>query len=210
MDTIFEEIQKDPISFWTSTCAALLQVLGYVLYAVATLRGENRPNPAAWMLWGIGNLFDLISYDMVAGDWVKNLLPIACALSAIGVFVITCFVGKWSIKDITPVEWVLVSADVVIVALSYLLDAPHVGHVLMCADAICVYIFVVRDCHEDSTHETPAPWVVWTCAYLVMGVAVLLRFDTWWALLYPCINVLMCAWVYTVVLRGHRTILGKV
>ncbi|MEY2641342.1 MAG: hypothetical protein RL150_735 [Candidatus Parcubacteria bacterium] len=196
--------QSLELSIWVAALAGLLQFFGYFLYAKDMIGGHNRPNPAAWMLWAVGNGIDLISYQLVAQDWIKNILPISCAISAIGIFILALARGKWDWREISKFDWFLIIADIVIVALAWMFDQNEIGHIFVLADTILIYIFVIRDCKEDPEAETFAPWFVWTCAYIVMLMAVILRFDTWWAVGYPVVNFIMCAWVLFLIRNSRR------
>jgi hypothetical protein len=201
MENISSEIQGDSLSFWISIFAALLQIAGYVYYGVAMFKGENKPSPAAWFLWAIGNGIDLYSYAVVVEDWVKNFLPIACAVSAIGIFVLALRFGKMEMPS--KFDCTLILVDLIIVALASFFDQDRIGHLLVCADTVLVYIFVVRDCNKDAESETATPWVLWFSAYSMMLLTVILRYDDWWGLVYPVINALMCGMILAIVL-GHR------
>ncbi|MDP2816497.1 MAG: hypothetical protein Q8O19_07445, partial [Rectinemataceae bacterium] len=63
--------------------AGAVQLIGYWVYNKGA--GE-KINTGSWSIWAIAGIVDLVSYFVMTGDWVKNILPAVCAVAAVGTF----------------------------------------------------------------------------------------------------------------------------
>lgn len=90
--------------------AVLIAVVAYGIYAWQTLRGEARPHPLSWLIFGIltGTGY-LVQIDQAAGpgSWVMGITTIVCLL--------LCVMSFWKGERTFPwYEWAfLIAASVV-------------------------------------------------------------------------------------------------
>ncbi len=81
-------------------CAGILSFLAFVPYIVSTLRGQNRPNRATWIIWGVLGFILLGSYK-AAGATDALWLSVANALAFSAVVILSFKYGEggWGALD---------------------------------------------------------------------------------------------------------------
>jgi len=52
-------------------------------------------------------------------------------------------------------------------------------------DVILSFIPIIRGTWKNPRCERALPWFVWSCAYVLFGATVLMRYEKWWDLMYP-------------------------
>jgi hypothetical protein len=92
--------------------AVVMAVVAYALYVWKSLRGEARPHPLSWLIFGVlGGTGYLVQLDQAAGpgSWVTGITAIVCFL--------LCAMSFWRGERIFPwYEWAfLVAATVIFV-----------------------------------------------------------------------------------------------
>ena len=90
--------------------AVVIAVVAYAIYAWQTLRGETRPHPLSWLIFGIltGTGY-LVQRDQAAGpgSWVMAITTIVCLL--------LCVMSFWKGERTFPwYEWAFLAAAAVI------------------------------------------------------------------------------------------------
>lgn len=185
--------------------AGTLQVLGYGLYIRQSLRHEIEPNAATWFMFAYGT-FLLGILEFSRGAELELLyLPAMCATLGMGVAFICWRKGtlRW------PEEWQDQFAFLVDVALtvcyvgalglsaSGVLDEGKRGYAnlvfLVCSNLTTISSFAPLIRGAKRTERT-LPWIVWACAYTVLGVATFGKEGLWTELMiYPVLNAYLHA-----------------
>ena len=185
-----------------------LQALGYGLYVRQSLRHEIEPNSATWFMFAYGTaLLGVLEFSRGA-EWELLLLPAVCATFSIGVAFICWKRGtlRW------PEEWqdqLAFVADVVLtlcymgawrLTKSGVLDESERGYAnlifLICSNltTLTAFLPLIRGAKQNSACERSWPWVVWTCAYTILGVATFAKEGLWTELMiYPVLNAILHA-----------------
>lgn len=190
---------------WLGIAAGALQVLGYGLYIRQVLRHEIEPNAATWFMFAYGTgLLGMLEFSRGAG-WGLLYLPVACATMSIMVAFICWKRGtlRW------PEEWqdrFAFLTDIVLtvcyagawgLAMSGILNKEEEGYAnlafLICSNLTTITSFspLIRGAAHK---ESPMPWVVWTYAYTVLGMATFAGEGLWTELMiYPALNAVLHA-----------------
>jgi hypothetical protein len=92
--------------------AVLIAVIAYAIYVWKSLRGEARPHPLSWLIFGVltGTGY-LIQLDQAAGpgSWVMAITTIVCLL--------LCVMSFWRGERTFPwYEWAFLAAAIVVFA----------------------------------------------------------------------------------------------
>lgn len=169
--------------------AGVLQVVGYIFYVKKINLGRIKPNTASWSIWAFGAVLESSSYVFVTGDWVKNILPIACAVSAIVIF-IYCF-RHGHFEKPTKFEWSLVFLDCVAVFIWWWYSSAVYANLFLVLTAVISFIPIFLHIWKDNMVEDAKPWFIWTLAYAVLALVVMLRWEKWEDLVYPAIFVIL-------------------
>jgi|CXWL01.1.fsa_nt_gi hypothetical protein len=165
--------------------AGLVQFSGYVYYIKKINVGRVKPNTASWSIWAFGAILDTTSYIFVTGDWVKNILPVACALSAIVIFFYCLYYAHFG----RPIrfEWSLVALDFVAVLIWWYYSSAIYANLFLVSTEVISFIPIIRHTWKDPMVEDALPWFVWTAAYSLLAIVVLLRWEKWEDLAYPAV-----------------------
>lgn len=186
----------DPV-FWL--IAAVLQVIGYLLYIRGFLRKSIRPNAASYLMFAYGtSLVAFLAWESGA-TWQELVLPVVCAMMSI-IVAMLCF-RKGATDSIDRFEAIIFSADVVLTVayVTLVLTQIHtIGHavlflVLGNITTFTSFLPIVRSTWRSPQREQPLPWLVWTTAYATLTVSTLISngLTNPVLLFYPLINVML-------------------
>lgn len=186
--------------------AGMLQILGYALYIRKTLHSEIEPNPATWLMFAYGTfLLTVLEFDTGAA-WGLLILPITCFILGAYVAYLCWRKGKLSWpKDVE--DRVAFIADLTLTAAYvtawHLLKQGTINEsereiltllFLICSNmtTITAFIPILRGAYRHPHKERPLAWMVWTCAYAVLGIATIQE-QGWFTILlvYPASSVLL-------------------
>jgi hypothetical protein len=112
--------------------AAAMALVAYGIYVWQTLRGEARPHPLSWLIFGIltGTAY-LVQLDEAAGpgSWVTGITAIVCLL--------LCLMSFWRGERTFPwYEWTFLFAAAIVFALYLWSREPTVSASLAAAVAV--------------------------------------------------------------------------
>src|ERR1700722_17864047 len=103
-----------------------IAVIAYALYVWKSLRGDARPHPLSWLIFGVlGGTSYLVQRDQAAGpgSWVMGITAIVCLL--------LCLMSFWCGERAFPwYEWAFLAAAAVIFIFYLLSRQPTISAVL--------------------------------------------------------------------------------
>ncbi len=216
--------------------AGILQLLGYVAY----VRIEQiDPEPVTWFMFAYGTgLLTILEFDANA-DLSLLVLPITCALLAIwisfrcwkkariqnpskwwpedwwpedtldkgsfvaDIFITLGYIGAWALATFA----LLSEGNREIAVLAFLL--------LSNISTIPSFIPILQSTYQNPEREHWLPWVIWSVAYTLLGVATFAKtgfWDTEWIILphallmYPLINAPLHALVGILALKQRKSV----
>lgn len=191
--------------------AALLQALGYVLYARLFLKKAIRPNAASSFMFAYGTaLLVLLEYSDGA-TWPVLALPATCAALSVGIALLC--LRKRATDPVDRVEATAFSADVWLtifwaaIAFGYGSISPFSAGFLLAGNVTTLTAFfpVLRSTWRTPEREQPGPWLVWTAAYSLLAVVTFLadqgRHPA--LLAYPLLSMVLHGSVAVMALRGR-------
>jgi len=191
--------------------AGLLQACGYALYIRGSLRKEIDPNAATWFMFAYGvALLTVLEWDRGA-NLALTILPIVCAtLSVVMASIclrrgtlrwpsewedkweLRAFLGDISLTVLYGGAWVLYVFSFLgeeqrsLAALAFLFGSN--------ATTFTAFAPILRGTYMHPQKERPLPWLLWSSAYVVLGVATVLEHGLWTELLiYPASNAVLHA-----------------
>ncbi len=167
---------------------AVTQIAGYYYYYLSVKNGV-RPNTTMWSIWAFGSLLNFFSYAQLSGDFVKDILPLACSLACIALYIHMLSRGKF--QKLTLSDWAIVSADMIAVIIWLVTDSALVANIAFQVGTIISFIPVYREIYDNQENETQLPWLVWSTAYFLDIVLVGLRYEKWGDLVYPVVNFVL-------------------
>jgi hypothetical protein len=106
--------------------AVVIALFSYALYVWQTLRGQARPHPLSWLIFGtLSGTGYLVQLDEAAGpgSWVMGITAVVCLL--------LCVMSFWRGERIFPwYEWAFLAAAAVIFAFYLVARQPTAAAVL--------------------------------------------------------------------------------
>ena len=166
-----------------SAFAALLQIGGYFSYSRHVIGGNINPNTTTWIIWAFGSMFNCFSYIAASGDWVKELLPIACAVSCIVTFFI-CYM-KDKFMEPKAEYMILLVFDLLVTLIWWETESAVYANLLYQISTIASFIPIFIEIKRDSKVERSEPWFIWSAAYLLLTLVVMVRLNSWIDIVYP-------------------------
>jgi hypothetical protein len=191
--------------------AALLQALGYLLYARLFLRKAIRPNAASSFMFAYGTALLVLLEFSDGASWPMLALPATCATLSIGIALLC--LRKRATDPVDKVEATAFSADVWLTALwaaiafGYGDISPFSAGFLIAGNVTTLTAFfpVLRSTWRTPERERPEPWLVWTAAYSLLTVVTLLadqgRHPA--LLAYPLLSVFLHGSIAMLSLQGR-------
>jgi hypothetical protein len=186
---------------------AITQLAGYYYYYISVKNGV-RPNTTSWTIWTFGNILEILSYVYLTGDWVKNLLPIACGVASIFLYAHCLAYGKFS--RLKKEDYILIISDMIATALWYFTTSPLVGNLAYQVSTVISFIPIIREVYDENENETPLPWAIWSGAYFMSIVLVILRWEKWGDLVYPVVYFVLSLLVLILILIYRKKHRGKI
>lgn len=207
MRVVAYSIHMTTLSITFGVLAGLLQLVAYGIYSWHVLHDRIKPNAASWSIWALGAVLETVSYVFVTGDWVKNILPVVCALSAVTLFVFCVSKGKFS--GLTSWEWVLTVMDMAALLIWWFSQSATYANFLLVFTAVLSFIPLFVHTWNNPASENALPWGLWSLAYLLMTFTVLMRWEKPEDLVYPLtFLVLHLVIAVAAVDVGHRRLLA--
>lgn len=207
--------------------AAVLQIAGYWLYLRNFVKERIRPNAASFLMFSYGTALLAFLEWRNNASWPVLLLPVSCAV--LGIIVAAMCLRRGATEPIDRFEAFAFSTDLWL-TIAYAWFALGLGAALGMGTvdsvvtpflivtnltAITCFIPIVRSTWRAPYRERPGPWIVWTIAYMLLGVTTFAadRGATPSLLLYPVLNATLHGAVALLSLRratgGLRFAFGR-
>ncbi len=185
-----------------ATIAGLLHSVGYIQYARKIITGTSRPNLASWSLWVALAMLNGVSYFIMSGDVVKSLLSLVSSLGCVMVWIIALRLGRFSRLD--RIDWVAMIIGVVAIIAWWKLRSATIANLLLQSCFLISIVPTYRSVWKNPHGEQLSPWLLWTIAYALATLVVVLRYQGHGAdLAYPMISLVSTAGVAALTLRGQ-------
>ncbi len=152
------------------------------------LQGVSKPNLATWTLWTFLTVLNASSYDVMSGDWVKSILPLASSVACILTFLFALYKGKLSKVD--PWDGLALGIGVISALVWWYYKSATYANLIIQFSIAVSFVPTYRGVWRDPKKERALPWYIWSSAYFLSIAVVLLRWQSWHDLVYP-INCLV-------------------
>jgi len=160
--------------------AGVVQLWGYWLHNKTATHTDSA---VSWAIWGLGSFITWFLYAELVNDWVKEFLPLLCMFAAFATFLRYAFKGYFSKPD--KIDLFVLVLDVIIIAYWFVYQEATWANLFIQIDVIISFIPMLRSVWKKPHSEDPKPWLVWSVAYLLLTLTVIMRWESWWELLYP-------------------------
>lgn len=186
-------------SEWIGFMAAALHIAGYSNYLCKFLSKSIRPNAASFLMFAYGTSL-LAFLEWRSGAAPSFLaLPIACAVLSIVVSILCLPRGATEAIDGFETTAFTVDVGLTVIYLaatsSSLSDRVLTSTCLLASNlsAIVCFIPILRSTWRSPERELPTAWLIWTVAYGLLALDVLLvhQLTNSLLLLYPVLNAVL-------------------
>lgn len=152
-----------------------VHVIAFIVYNKRMLKGLSNPNTTSWALWALLSSLNFASYLDMSDDMVKSTISLASASACIFTFVFSIFKGRITKPDFWDGLIFLFSGVSIMVWWIYQ-SSTYANLVLQLAIAIS-FIPTFRDVITDCDKEKLLPWAIWSGAYVISIIVVMLRWE---------------------------------
>lgn len=186
----------------------ITHVFGYYLYYL-TVKDGVKPNTTSWSIWTFGSLINLFSYSELTGDWYKNVLPIACSVSCIILYIALFYKGKF--RKLNAINYVTILIDIIATLLWFITDSALIGNIALQVSTIISFAPIIREIYDEDENEKPLPWLLWSIAYSLDLVVIFFRWEKWGDVVYPavCFILHFLVWMLIVQYKKERLFANK-
>ncbi len=179
--------------------AAVLQIVGYLVYIRYFLKHSIKPNAASFFMFAYGTSLLAFMEWQNGATWSVLLLPTVCAVMSI-IVAIMC-IPRGATEKIDRVEAVAFSVDLWLTIIYAALvmgfgsGSQYSSWFLLATNltAVTCFVPVIRSTWIAPDRELPAPWLVWTFAYGALAIATFQTSGTAHPMLlvYPILNMVL-------------------
>lgn len=153
--------------------AALLHGTAFLLYNIQTKLGESEPNAVSWGIWAFLATLNAFSYRNMSGDMVATLQfftgSVGCSLT----FLYVLAIGKLSWPK--PKEWAVFILGLVAAGVWWRFRNATGANMIGIMAVVISFVPTYEGVWKYPFKETPRSWVIWTAAFLITTVNVILR-----------------------------------
>ncbi len=183
--------------------AGLVQLAGYWQYHKAMQLKGNKPSPASWFMWAVDGGVDLFIFAMLTKDWEKNFLSSVCAIAAIAVFV-QIWRRERTLR-LSKSDYAFVVMNGLLVAFYVATRNPFISNALLGVSLAIAFTPNLFAVWSDPNSESPQPWFIWTLAYVLLTLVIVLEWQNWWELIYPVTSIVLTGAVGLIASFKHHT-----
>lgn len=181
----------------------VIHLLGYwIYYRMSSLYKETSPNTGSWSVWAFGSVVNLLTYSSMSNDWVKDILPAVCSLACIVIYVSFLRQGKFEVPTLSDI--LIFSIDIMATMVWFSTNSPLMGNIVCQASDAISFIPIIKETMRNPRRERPLPWIIWSIAYVLDVILVIIRWRQWGDMVYP-ITSLALALTMVIITNRRRT-----
>ena len=165
------------IALLLSILASLTHITAFVIYNYKQIFGDSKPNIVSWLLWACLASLNFFSY-------IVSLLSFTSSLMCLLTFGISLFKGKFSKLD--WVDYTTLFFGSFTVCIWIIFKSAMYANFIALIGASIAFIPTYKSVFSNPKNEPPLPWFLWSVAFFLLLLVVLLKFDgTWGNFVYP-------------------------
>jgi hypothetical protein len=155
--------------------AALLQSVAYLMYAAQTKIGRSSPKSASWGIWVFLTIVNALTFGVMSGSWLVTLQFFAGSVACVALFLYMLAIGKLSWP--TSGEWGIVGLGILATVVWWIFRDAAYANLIICFASAIAFKPMYEELWRDPRKETPRSWVLWTLAFLVTTVNVVVNWQ---------------------------------
>lgn len=152
--------------------AAVLHGVAFYFYAKQMKLGQSKPNIATWSITVFLMLLNALTFQDMSKDKVSTLQLIVGFAGAVVVFLYALVRGKFSRPR--PTELVALLFGICAGIVWYLLREATGANMIILFALLVALSPTWKGVYQDPFNDTPRSWVMWSTAYSITTVNILL------------------------------------
>ncbi|MFH1099153.1 MAG: hypothetical protein V1723_04545 [Candidatus Uhrbacteria bacterium] len=163
----------DRFTLTLGVAAALLHGAGYLVYNIQTKLGKSNPNTATWGIWVFLATLNAFSYRAMSGDTVIAFQFFTGSVACVLTFLYVLAIGKfaWPKRE----DWEVFALSALAAIIWYVYRNATYANMIVAVTLALSMIPIFRDVWTNPRVEHPFAWWLWTAAFVVTTVNVVLR-----------------------------------
>lgn len=153
--------------------AALIHGVGYILYNIQTKSGKSVPNVASWSILAFLATLNAFSFNKMSGDLIVTLQFITGSVACTITFFYALGTGKFSWPE--RKEWICALIGLTAGLVWWKYQNATMASMIILVAFLFSFIPTFRGVLRDPFKEAPIPWIIWTLAFSVTAVNIVLR-----------------------------------
>jgi len=149
----------------------------YLDYIRKVLGGKTVPNGVTWAIWSAVALVNFGTYVIASGDFWKSIVPLVNIALCVTTFVLALSCGKFRKLDVPDWIALLLALSAVVV---WQLSAAACANMMVQLAIAIGFIPTWKAVRRNPLCEQPQPWWMWSSAYCIALVVVVLRWRGQW------------------------------
>ncbi|MFH0891151.1 MAG: hypothetical protein V1867_00055 [Candidatus Falkowbacteria bacterium] len=153
--------------------AAVLHAVAYILYNLQTKRNQSKPNVASWSIWAFLAILNAFSFHKMSGNALLTLqfftASVACALT----FAHALISGKFAWPKF--LEWICLSLGLIAALVWWKFQNATGANMIVIVALIISFIPTWQGVLNDPFIEMPHAWVIWTAAYCLTTLNIVIK-----------------------------------
>lgn len=192
------------ISISLGILIGVTHLLGYwIYYRTSSLYKETAPNTASWSVWAFGSIVNLLTYASMSNDWVKDILPAVCSVACLVIYVSYLRQGKFEVPKFSDI--LIFSADIMATIVWMSTNSPLIGNMACQGSEVISFIPIIRETMRHPRRERPLPWIIWSIAYALDVILVIIRWRQWGDMVYPVTSLALSLTMIIITNRRRTT-----
>ncbi len=182
--------------------AAFLYLIAAILYNVQIINGKSKPNAISWSIWSLLAIVNVFSYGAMIDNWVAALQFFAGSVACIITFVI-CLIKK-RFDCPSNIEWAIAAICLIAILVWIIFRSATYANMVVVVAFVFSFVPTLTGVFNDPRKERSLPWTVWTIAFSITLINIVLIGKEWMAYLIPGGGLIGHALVGLLVIKKRR------
>lgn len=153
--------------------AAALHAVGFGVYLRQTKKEDSVPNFVTWGVWAFVALIGVFTFKAIAKDVVVTFQFFVSSAACLFIFSYALVKGKFSIPGKMELVCLLIGIGAAIAWKVF--DHPVLANMLILLSVLISFIPTYLGVKNDPFKEGWLAWMIWTAAYLLTTINVVIK-----------------------------------
>jgi len=179
----------DTISLVLGVVAALLHAAAYVLYNRQAKLGQSQPNPISWSVWAFLAILNALTFTGMS-DRVSALQFVAGSVACFCTFIYVLTIGKFAWPKRGAKEWKIFGLGIIAAIVWFAFHSAEWANMVVLLGFVISFKPTYDGVKADPNKETPLSWVIWTVAFGITIINLIIRDKELVAFITPVVLLL--------------------